>query len=227
MAGALKIKAGTKLHLGYDVAVDETPSFNMICTFNKSIDESAFLISIPMKDGKPLELDESRKLLIRSGEGADAMILAGYADDVVKEGIRKYWKIRRVSEQRQFFQRADERLKVTLRIEYFQPTWEVNEDGNIDKEDAMTLDVSAGGAALYVNRRFDVGEVIMMNLPRIGTSEKGRAIEDVVGAICWMREAPKGSLYRNICGIQFRFNEAAEKTRVQGYIANVKEKYKL
>lgn len=227
MAGALKIKSGTKLQMAFDVDVDKDPVFNMVCTFNKSLDESAFLISIPAVDGKLLEIDESKKLLLRYGTGNDTMFLAGYADDVVKEGIRKYWKIRRVTEQRQFFQRADERLKVLLKITYKSDTWMMNDDGVIESEDGMTLDISAGGAAIYLNSRFDVGEVINISFPRVGTSEKGRAISDIVAAVCWLREAPKGSLYRNICGLQFRFGESADRKRVQGYIENVKEKYKL
>ena len=227
MAGKLKIRSGTKLQVAFDAGVGEEPKFNMLCTFNKSLDESAFLISIPMVGGKPLLVDESQKLLIRYGTGSDAMILAGYVDDLVKDGIHRYWKIRRVSEQRQFFQRADERLKVTLRVEYMQATWAVNDKGEIDKEDGMSLDVSAGGAAIYLNRRFDVGEIVELSLPRIGTSEKGKGIENLVGTVCWLREAPKGSLYRNLCGLQFRFADPDEKKRLQMYLENVKEKYRL
>ena len=226
MAGALKIRSGTKLSMAFDVPMGQEPAFNMVCSFNKSLDESAFLISIPVVKGKSMEADENQKLLIRYGTGNDAMIMAGYVDDVVKEGIRRYWKIRRVSEQRQFFKRVDERVKVTLKIEYMQETWPVNDEGQIEKEDGMTLDVSAGGAAIYLNRRFDVGEVCTITLPRIGTSEKGKSI-NLVGAVCWMREAPRGSLYRNICGLQFRFGNPDEKKIVSNYIQNVKEKYKL
>ena len=209
-----------------DVTIGEEPNFNMICTFNKSLDESAFLISIPMVGGKPMEADESTKLLIRYGTGNDAMILAGYVDDVVKDGIRRYWKIRRVSEQRQFLQRTDERLKVTLRVEYKQETWAVNADGVIPKEDGMSLDISAGGAAIYMNRHFDVGEVVELTLPRIGTTEQGKA-QDLVGTVAWMREAPKGSLYRQLCGLKFRFGDPSERQHLQEYIQNVKEKYRL
>lgn len=227
MAGVLKIKNGTKLQIAFDAPIGEQPKFNMLCTFYKSLDESAFLISIPMVNGKPLPMDESQKLLIRYGSGSAAQIMAGYADDEVKDGIRRYWKIRRVAEQRQFFQRSDERLKVTLRVEYKQETWSVNDDGVIPKEDGMSLDISAGGAAIYLNRRFDVGEICELSLPRIGTTDKGRAIEDIVGTVCWMREAPKGSLYRNLCGLQFRFADPTEKQRLQIYLENVKEKYRL
>lgn len=150
MAGELKIRAGTKLRMALDVPIGEQPKFNLICTFVKSLDVASFLISIPMVDGKPMPIDERRKLLIRYGTDKDAMIVAGYADDVVKEGIRRCWKIRRVAEQRQFFQRADERLKVTIPITYSQPTWRPDSEGNIRPEEGLTLDISAGGLASYV-----------------------------------------------------------------------------
>ena len=101
MAGALQIKHGTKMRLAFDAPLSQEPQFHMICTFNKALDESAFLVSIPMVGGKPLSLDENQKLLFKYGEGEETCILAGYADDEVKEGIRHYWKIRRVAEQRQ------------------------------------------------------------------------------------------------------------------------------
>ena len=228
MAGALTIKSGTKLRLALDATVGQAPDFNMICTFAQAIDESAFLISIPMKDGKAVSIDENQKILIRyTGEGDNGMILAGYVDDIVKQGIRRYWKVRRVSEQRQFFKRADERLKVAIPIKYLQETWTPNMDGIIVPETGMSLDISAGGMALYLNRTFEVGEVCTLSLPNIGTSEEGHGMEDIVSVVCWMREAPKGSMYRRICGLQFRYGEEIEKERMQSYITYIKAKYKL
>jgi hypothetical protein len=223
----LKIKSGTKLQLALDAPTGKEPEFNMVCTFGKALDESAFLISIPMHGGKRLELDENQKLLIRYNQGSDPMILAGYADDVVKDGVRSFWKIRRVSEQRQFFQRADERIKVALKVDYRQDTWALNDQGAIDPESGMTLDISAGGAALYLNRRFEVGEIITLTLPRIGTTPEGKAISDIVAVVCWEREAPKGSLYRHICGVQFRLEDGPERKRLKAYVEHVKKKYKL
>lgn len=226
MSGTLDIRSGTKLMMAFDVPMGQEPEFTFICTFAKALDESAFLISIPMQDGKPLPVDENRKLLIRYGKGETAMILAGYADDIVKEGLRRYWKIRRVSEQRQFFQRKDERLKVALGIKYVQDTWPVNFDGIIEKEEGMSLDISAGGLALYLNRHFEVGEICEVTLPNIGTAEEGKG-KDVVAVVCWNREAPKGSLYRNICGLQFRYADEVEREHVQTYLAYLKKKYRL
>ena len=187
MAGELRIKPGTKLRMALDVPIGQQPQFNLVCTFVKSLDVASFLISIPMRDGQPMPMDDTRKLLIRYGTDKDAMIVAGYADDVVKEGIRRCWKIRRVAEQRQFFQRADERLKVTVPITYSQPTWQPDSDGVIRREEGLTLDISAGGLACYLNDGMAVGETIEMNLPSIGVSREGQAICGVVAVICWTR----------------------------------------
>ena len=48
MAGTLQIKHGAKMRVAYDAPVGQEPKFNMVCTFNKAIDESAFLVSVPM-----------------------------------------------------------------------------------------------------------------------------------------------------------------------------------
>ena len=226
MAGELRIKPGTKLRMALDVPIGQQPQFNLVCTFVRSLDVASFLISIPMQDGQPMPMDDTRKLLIRYGTDKDAMIVAGYADDVVKEGIRRCWKIRRVAEQRQFFQRADERLKVTVPITYSQPTWRPDSDGVIRPEEGLTLDISAGGLASYVSRRLIVGEVCDINLPAIGTSREGRAIA-AVAAVCWVREAPKGSPFRFVCGYQFRFADGEEREQMQLYVANIKKRYKL
>lgn len=227
MARELNILAGTKLRMAYDVPLGKEPEYNMVCTFKKAVDESAFLVSVPMVGGKSLPLDENQKMLIRVTQGSEEYIVAAYADDEVKEGIRHYWKMRRVSEQREFIKRRDERLKVALKADYFQPTWPIGSDGKISTEESMTLDVSAGGAALFLNRHFDVGEVIMVNLPRIGMAPEGAAIPEVVAAVCWGREAPKGSSYRHLCGIQFRMGDDAQREQLQNYMMHVKKTFKL
>ena len=227
MADELKIRSGTKLRMALDVPFGKEPEFNLICTFVKSLDTASFLISIPMRDGAPLPLDDQQKLLICYGSAADTKIVAGYADDVVKEGIRRCWKIRRVSEQRQFFRRTDERLKVTIPIRYTQATWRPNEDGIIPPEEGMTLDISAGGLASYLNRNLAVGEVCDITLPSIGTTREGHEIAGAVAVVCWTREAPKGSPFRRVAGFQFRCADSVERQQMQDYVTNIKKRYKL
>lgn len=223
----LKIKSGSKLRLAYDVGMGKDPDFTMMSTFSKSLDESAFLISIPVKNAKPVVVEDNQKLLIQFGTGNDSMILAGYVDDIIKDGIRKYWKIRRVTEQRQFFKRTDERLKVALKATYMQDTWPVNFDGLIDPEEGMTLDISAGGLALYVNRHFEVGEIVLVTLPNVGIAQEGKGFKDIVCTVCWARETPKGSMYRFACGLQAAFGDDAEKERMKIYVEYIKNRYHL
>lgn len=227
MAGALQIKHGTKMRLAFDAPLSQEPQFHMVCTFNKALDESAFLVSIPMVGGKSLPLDENQKLLFKYGEGEETCILAGYADDEVKEGIRHYWKIRRVAERRQLVKRADIRMKVALPIQYMQDTWALNSDGEIDREKGETLDISNGGLAVCMNRWFPVGEICMFTLPRLGTASDGHAAHEVVGVVCWTREMPKGSVFRYVAGIQLRFGDPEERAEMQDYVAYVKKRYKL
>lgn len=227
MAEQMKLKSGSKLQMAFDNAEGKEPDFNMVCTFYKMLDTSAFLVSIPMHSGKPLAIDETRKLLIRSNNGIDQVIFAGYADDVVKEGIRSYWRIRRVSAQRQYFIRADERLKVSLHVSYKQETWAVDSNGEIVREEGLSLDISNGGIAFYLPNHFDVGEICEVTLPRVGTSPEGKSIKDVIGVVCWCREAPKGSPFRNVCGLQFRFADAAEKEELIRYVSNIKKRFAL
>lgn len=227
MAGSLLLKKGTKIQLAFDVPVGHEPQFNMLCTFNKALDESAFLVSAPMVDGKKLVPDESQKLLFKYTEGDESHIVAGYVDDTVKEGIRSYLKIRRVAEQRRFVKRVDIRMKVELPVQYMQDTWELNSNGEVEWEKGETMDISNNGLAVYMNRWFDVGETCIFKLPRMGSVSEGRPEQEVVGVICWMREMPKGSLFRFVTGIQLRFADNDDRQDMQEYVAYVKKRYKL
>lgn len=227
MANEFNIPSGIRLHMAYDVPMGQTPEFNLTCTFGRGLDESAFLISIPMVGGQSLPLDEKQKFLIRYTQGSESRILAAYADDVVKDGIRRYWKMRRVTEARQFFQRKDERYKVTLHITYTQPTWPINAEGFITPENAMTLDISAGGLAIFISDRYDIGEALHVTLPRVGISPEGAEVADIVALVSWVREAPKGSPYRFISGLQFRFGAGMQREQIVTYIGNLKRVYKL
>ena len=148
-------------------------------------------------------------------------------DDVVKEGIRRYWKVRRVTEQRQFVQRRDIRLKIQIPVTYMQDTWELNSEGQIEKETGETMDISNNGMAVCMNRWFQVGESCIFTLPRLGNAGEGQEARDAVGVICWMRELPKGGPFRFAAGIQLRFSSTEESREMQDYVAYVKQRYKL
>lgn len=218
----LQIKPGTKLQMAFDVPMGQKTDFNMMATFKEVIDDAYFLVSVPMLAGKPLLLDENQKFLMQYSVGDNTFMIAGYPEAVEKVGIRTFWKMRQVAEQRTFFKRRDERFKVSMRLEYQRD----NVD-NPETEDAMTIDVSAGGVAIYLNDYPDVGEALQVQMPAIRLQGERHELPVQLGIVCWVRQAPKGSLYRNVCGLQFRYADDIERETVKEYMQFVRAKYKM
>lgn len=218
----LQIKPGTKLKVAFDTAVGQKTEFNMMATFKGVIDEAYFLISAPMLAGKPLILDENQKFLLQYTLGENTFMLAGYPESVEKAGIRTYWKMRQVAEHRTFFKRRDERFKVSMRLHYLRD--EASED---EWKEAMTIDVSAGGLAMYLNDYPDVGEALQVQMPVVRVDGERCELPVQLGIVCWMRQAPKGSLYRNVCGVQFRYSDELEREAMKEYMEHVRAKYKI
>ena len=219
------IENGTKLQVAFSPETGKNASFDMVSTYKETLDDTFFLMAIPMRDGKAVEIDENTKMLLQYSMGNESLVIAAFRDDIVKQGVRRYWKMRRVAEQRQFFQRADERYKTALHCEYWQETWPLK-DGKIEHEEALTLDISAGGVAAYMALRFEVGEMVKFQLPRVGTNAEGAA-QDTVAVVCWQREAPKGSPFKLVTGFQFKYADDAGKDMIRQYVDNLKKVYNL
>lgn len=219
------IENGTRLQVAIDSGIGNNFTFDMIATYKETLDEASFLMSIPMKDGKALEIDENTKLILQYYMGNEVMVIAAFRDDEIRQGVRRYWKMRRVSEQRQFFQRADERFKTALHCEYWQETWPIK-DGRIEHEESLTLDISAGGVAAYMALHFEVGEMVKFLLPRVGMAPEGAA-QETVAVVCWTREAPKGSPFKIVTGFQFKFADDAGKDVIKQYVENLRKVYNL
>lgn len=149
-------------------------------------------------------------------------MLAGYPESVEKKGIRTYWKMRKVAEQRTFVKRRDERFKVAMRL-----TYQRDNAPTPEPEDAMTIDVSAGGLAIYLNDYPDVGEALAVQMPAIRLQGERHELPEQLGIACWVRRAPKGSLYRNVCGLQFRYADDMERELVKEYVGYIRTKYKI
>ena len=113
-----QITPGTKLQVAFDVPMGQKTDYNMLATYKEDLDEAYFLMSAPMLAGKPLLMDENQKLLLQYKVGEETFVLAGYPEAVEKKGIRTYWKMRKVAEQRTFVKRRDERFKVAMRLTY-------------------------------------------------------------------------------------------------------------
>ena len=71
-----QIKPGTKMHMAFAAAVGVEPNFNMVCTFHRPVDETLFLVSVPIVEGKPFIPDEKQKFLFKFRQGAKNLSLA-------------------------------------------------------------------------------------------------------------------------------------------------------
>lgn len=218
----LHIKPGSKMRVAFDAPVGSKTEFNMLATFKRAIDEACFFVSAPMLDGHALTLDENQKFLLQYGEGENTFVIAAYPECVEKVGIRTFWKMRKVAEQRVFTKRRDERFKVAMHVSYQRDTVFGNH-----KADATTIDVSAGGLALYVDDYLEVGEALRVSMLPIQLGSEMHELPAELGIVCWLRPAPKGSLYRNVCGLQFRYADELEREQMKEFVGFVREKYKI
>lgn len=121
-----------------------------------------------------------------------------------------------------FVKRRDERFKVAMRL-----TYQRDNAPTTEPEDAMTIDVSAGGLAVYLNDYPDVGEALSVQMPTIRLQGERHELPEQLGIVCWVRRAPKGSLYRNVCGLQFRYADDMERELVKEYVGYIRTKYKI
>ena len=109
-----------------------------------------------------------------------------------------------------------------MRLHYLRD--EASED---EWKEAMTIDVSAGGLAMYLNDYPDVGEALQVQMPVVRVDGERCELPVQLGIVCWMRQAPKGSLYRNVCGVQFRYSDELEREAMKEYMEHVRAKYKI
>lgn len=221
---ATKIRAGARLQIVIEGDDDgkkkkgkKVDEFTLRSTFEKNLDEATFLISVPMKDGKRVEPDNFKKLIIRYGEGTSQFVIEGYVDDVVKLGIRQYWKIRKVTNERSFSQRADDRYTFEEKILYTKYSWLT--DSVVDKptEEGRCIDMSAGGIAFFDSDEMFVGEIIETTFPTLGRSKAGKGFT-IRGEVCWQRGADKGTGYKFKTGIKFVYEQTDDKKLVQAYM---------
>lgn len=221
---ATKIRQGARLQIVIEGDTSEKKKkgkkedeFTLRSTFEKNLDDANFLISVPMKDGKRVEPDQFKKLIIRYGEGTNQFVVEGYVEEVVKQGIRQYWKIRKVTNERSFSQRADDRYSFEEMIGYTKYAWLT--DSTIDKpvENGKCIDMSAGGIAFFESDPMTVGEIIETTFPTLGRTKAGKGFV-IRGEVCWQRGADKGTGYKFKTGIKFVYENTDDKKLVQEYI---------
>lgn len=210
-----KIQSGTKLEI--QLGEDTQGEFKLRSSFEKQVNESTFLISVPMKDGKKIQPDFMQKLTIRYESGDQSYVAEGYVDDVVKQGIRTFWKIRKSSEIREFFQRSDERYSVQTPVECVKTIWKADDSPESESIPGLTKDISVGGIAVYENGIFEVGEIMEVIFP--GKGRRAPVSQDA--EVCWLRDTEKGNPYRHIMGLRFVYTDDAQRKKVQKYITAV------
>lgn len=222
----LNIVKGTKFFIAFPKKGQENAGgqdYNVISSFVKSISDVAFLITAPLKAGKPIPLDISKKMYFKYIVLDETYLLEGYADGVETVGIRNYWRIRKVSEARTFVVRSAERISASVKVRYSRLNWLSDNGSNVlstdDFEPGLSLDISASGIALYMNDQVPVGEVLMFSMPAIEGVAKTFIIH---GEACWTREVFRGN-FRFITGFKFVFDQADDRDKMADYTEAIKE----
>ena len=72
-----------------------------------------------------------------------------------------------------------------------------------------------------------MGEALQVKLPAVRVDGQRYELPVQLGIVCWLRQAPKGSLFRNACGIQFRYADELEREAMKEYMEHVRAKYKI
>lgn len=208
----LKIKSGSRV--GIVLSGDSSGDFSLVSTFEKNVNEASFLISVPMYQGKRVDIDSFQKLLMKYELGGSSYVVEGYVDGTVQEGRRNYWKVRKVNENREFFQRTDERIKARLEVTFTKRWWTPEGLDSEEEMTGMTMDISAGGLAIFLNVPLGVGEIVEMVLPAIG---RKRPV-NVSAETCWFRDTEKGNAFRYMAGLKFVFINPKDKERTAKYM---------
>lgn len=204
--------SGTKLDISF---TDENgQQINLKSTFEKDVDTVSILISRPLHQGKPIEIDENTKLTIVGGQNM-VQTIVGYVDAVTKIGPRTYWRVRKVDSKSVVNQRSDARVRAVLTLEVFKTYWGTEGIDSTETCPALSIDISNGGIAFYINAPFSTGEIIELQLPKY----KRLHPFSLRGEVCWMRDAEKGSSFRHIIGVRFILDSKTERDRVVRYVS--------
>lgn len=213
----INLKSGTKLDVTYQ---EEDGSVTTVkSTFEKNEDTVTVLISRPLKAGKAVMLDENTKITIQGGRQI-VVNVDGYVEDVVKKGPRSFWRVRMVEQRSVVNQRSDERVKAELRLEVQKTYWNQEGIDSVDTLECLSMDISNGGIAFYLNAAVSAGEILELELPRQGRF----SAVSLRGEVCWMREAEKASAYRYVAGIRFILDNERERDRLIRYVAALAKK---
>lgn len=215
----VRIPVGSKLTLYYESGGVET--FEMKSTFEKSVSDVSFLISAPIRNNSYIDIDCFRQILVKYKLGDITQMIPVYPEERVTVGKRVFWRVRQVGAAREFIPRIDKRYSVFFPASYASVSWDPDNPLSGERLPAQTMDLSAGGVALFMASDPKVGEVMNVIFPQSGSVKAVMQKAEV----CWIREAKKGSPYRNMSGLKFLFSTEQEKTDMIKYINMAIVKY--
>lgn len=211
----LKIPSGTKIDLQL-IKDNEKKVLALKSTFEKNVDDVSFLVSAPLHKGKYIIFEQFDKLTIKYHQGQTKRILSGYIEQYVQIGVRNYWQVHIVSEEREFVRRAHERIKASLRVSYNKYTME-NIMQKRDKMYALSRDISAGGVSLRINEYLQPEEIVEVTLPPLGNiksfSQKAEAR--------WIMSTENNKAFSYIAGFRFIFKNSEEKESMKTYVSSL------
>ncbi|MDD2568536.1 MAG: PilZ domain-containing protein [Clostridia bacterium] len=211
----LKISSGTKIDLQL-IKDNEKKVLALKSTFEKNVDDVSLLISAPLHKGKYIIFEQFDKLSIKYYQVQTKHILFGYIEDYVQIGLRNYWQVHMVSEERQFVRRAHERIKALLRVSYNKYAGE-NTFQKQDKMYALSRDISAGGISLRINRYLEPKEIIEVTLPPLG---KIKSFSQKVEAR-WIMATENNKAFSYVAGFRFIFKNSTEKENLKAYVSSL------
>ena len=213
----INLKSGTKLDVTF--TDDSGAVIEVKSTFEKNEDEVTILISRPLHQGKPVSVDENTRLILEGGQQI-VVSLEGYVEGEVRRGPRTYWRVRTVNNRSVVNQRADARIKAELALRVQKTYWNQEGIDSIETLDCLSLDISNGGIAFYLNAPVSAGEILELELPKQGRFSP----VSLRGEACWMREADQASAYRYITGVRFLTDNARDRDRITRYVAALAKK---
>ena len=208
----LRIASGTKLDLQL-IGLEHGKKLYLKSTFEKNVDEDCFLISAPIHKEEYVIFEPLAKLVIRYVQGNIIRILTGCVDEHIKIGVRNYWKIHMLSEERQFVKRSHERTNISLRISFNKANILSNDPYKKEKMYAIGKDISYGGIALKINDLLETNDVIEINLPLVGRMKITQKAQTR-----WITATEKDKSFSYLAGFRFVFTTAEEKENMKAYV---------
>ena len=208
----LNIVSGTKLELQLLGKQGQKP-LGLKSSFEKAVGKNCLLISAPFYEGNYANFEHQDALNIQYWRGTSKRILFGYIEGSVQRGLRNYWRVKIISEEREFVFRAYERIKTGLRVSYTGCMPE-NQAGEPHIMYALSYDISAGGISLRLHGYVEPEALLELNLPPLGTI-KGFTQK---AEVRWIMATENNKAFSYAAGMRFVFANAEERENMKAYI---------